>query len=68
LKQKVKDIGQLLDSQQRFCNKGFLQIATDALSGAEEMLRACKAHENSTTPLQPNKYTIHYNKRGEHLA
>ncbi|RCH95427.1 hypothetical protein CU098_011510, partial [Rhizopus stolonifer] len=63
---KVADIGQLLESQQQYCNKEFLQTATDALSGADEMLRACKALENSNMRLQPNKYTAHYNKKGEH--
>ncbi|KAI8887121.1 hypothetical protein K501DRAFT_283421 [Backusella circina FSU 941] len=42
LRQKVADVGQLLEHQQAYGNKRFLQVASDALSGANDMVVACK--------------------------
>lgn len=68
LRQNVADLGLLLESQQRYGNRDFLQTATDALAGANELLAACKAAESSNMTIQPNKYTLHYNKKGDHFA
>ncbi|RCI01510.1 hypothetical protein CU097_015922 [Rhizopus azygosporus] len=67
LKQTVNEIGLLLDSQTPYANEDFLKVATEALSEAGEMVRACKAaEENSDVIYPPNKYTLHYKKRGDY--
>jgi hypothetical protein len=48
LRQKVADVGQLLENQQTYGNKHFLKVATDAFSGANDLFVACK--DNKYTP------------------
>ncbi|KAG1454937.1 hypothetical protein G6F56_007196 [Rhizopus delemar] len=65
LKQQLNDIELLLESQRRFGNEDFLDTATEALSDANEMVQACKALDNSDITYPVNKYTLHFNKRGD---
>ena len=70
LRQKVLDFGRLLEAQQPFKSKDFIQTATEAFAGAEEMLTACLTADQAAMsgmlshPSQDNKYTMHYKKKG----
>ncbi|KAI9247633.1 hypothetical protein BY458DRAFT_527075 [Sporodiniella umbellata] len=66
LKHQLGELGMLIESQRHFGNESFLDTATQVLSEANEMVQACKAAEHADTTCLPNKYTLHYNKRGDH--
>lgn len=72
LRQKVADFGRLLESQQQYKNKDFVQTAMEAFSNANEMLAACQSVDRMASAgtmdqaaVANNKYTMHYNKKGD---
>lgn len=65
LRYKVAEFGRLLESQQVFKNKEFIQMAMEAFAGANEMLAACVQADRSRAHQSPNKYTMHYNRQGD---
>ena len=68
LRQKVIDFGRLLENQQGFKNKDFVQTASEAFAGADEMLTACLQVDQAVAAgmnITPqSNYTKHYNKKG----
>ncbi|KAG1494061.1 hypothetical protein G6F47_009316 [Rhizopus delemar] len=67
LRQRLSDMDRLLESQRQYANEDFLNVANEALSDVSEMVQACKTVDSSGVIYPPNKYTLHYNKRGDLL-
>ncbi|KAG1147634.1 hypothetical protein G6F38_004076 [Rhizopus arrhizus] len=67
LRQRLSDMDRLLESQRQYANEDFLSVANEALSDVSEMVQACKTVDSSGVIYPPNKYTLHYNKRGDLL-